>query len=158
MFKWFQSCWCLIFISDCWLIPPLWVIQLWVSLLAFPATNWPSWDSERLLDPPINPISEHVSLPPGLLRSGPGWVRTCHLLGWRRHEPHAGSMGQKNELLCLCVTFFWVFILWNTSKQMSAPTMMARQAEFKRVKESKRKRILIKTTINKHKVYMCRFI
>ena len=110
MFKWFQSCWCLIFISDCWLIPPLWVIQLWVSLLAFPATNWPSWDSERLLDPPINPISEHVSLPPGLLRSGPGWVRTCHLFGWQRHEPHAGSMGQKNEPLCLCVTFFWVFI------------------------------------------------
>ena len=35
---------------------------------------------------------------------------------------------------------------------MSAPTIMARQAEFKRVKESKRERILIKTTINKHKV------
>ena len=170
MFKWFESCWCLIFIS---------VIAGWyphcesssivlVSLFAFRATNWPTWDSGRLLDPPINPISEHVSLPPGgafnvtcsaSLRSGPAWVRTYHPFGWQRWATCRVDGSEERTFVSLCYIFESSF-LWNISEQISAATIaiMARQTEIEHVKKSKRERFLIKTTINKHKVYMCRFI
>jgi len=58
-------------------------------------------------------------------------------------------MGQKNELLCLCVTFFLsLHFVKHVKANVSSYKYMARQAEFKRVKESKRKRILMK---NNHK-------